>query len=139
MEATDTTVTPTPDLTPDAALGRLLGFPHPIEVSTWISAIRYRRTPDGSRFLALFLRRTEPGDEPVALLYAGDSLSLPSWLPGLLSAGIVSGRDEASGSLKRSVGRAYNRLLKGRSDIRYQRIEGRERVAELRRMMEVGR
>lgn len=116
---------------------------HPIDRSSWIETVLYKSTPAG-RFLAIFLR-TEPGQTPAALLYAGPPSALPSWLPGLLLAGIVKGRDETTGELRRSVGRAYNVLLKGREDrggrggLRYQRVEGRERVSELRRMMEAGR
>lgn len=82
--------------------------------STWIKEIRYKRV-NGQTFLALFLKDK---DKPTALLYCGT----PSWLPGLVHAG--TGR--------RSLGLAYNRLVKGRYP--YQRVEG-SRVHELRRMM----
>jgi hypothetical protein len=97
--------------------------------SSWITDILYRRVtgPDGHRqtFLALFVGRD------VALLYGNsmnDAQVLPPWLPGLLAAGIVrNGR--------RSTGRAYNRLLQAKG-FTYQRVEGREKVEELRRLME---
>jgi hypothetical protein len=87
--------------------------------STWISSIAYR-----AGYLAVFIApdhcpNSQVGRIPVAMLYAGT----PSWLPGLLAAG--TGR--------RSVGLAYNRLLKGR--YAYQRIEGAAKIAELRKLM----
>jgi hypothetical protein len=80
--------------------------------SSWISSIAYTRG-----FLAVFLT------SGTVLLYA----DTPSWLPGLLCAG--TGR--------RSVGLAYNRLVKGRG-YQYQRIEDAARVAELRALMADG-
>ena len=101
--------------------------------SSWISSIAYRSLPAGSAYLAVFLKtemsiddwanpNTPPhhNGKPVALLYGPD---IPSWLPGLLAAGTG----------KRSIGLAYNRLLKGRHP--YQRIEGVEKVAQLKEMM----
>lgn len=87
----------------------------PLDLSSWIESVLYKRTPDGQTYLGIFLR-PEPwtGAEPVALLYGPD---IPSWLPGLVQAG--AGR--------RSVGRAYNKLVKGRFP--YQRITGTEAVA----------
>jgi len=93
----------------------------PTPTSAWISSIAYRMG-----YLALFLRCEDIHDPPVALLY-GPSLEdirpIPSWLPGLLAAGTG----------KRSIGRAYNTLVKGR--YAYQRVEGWKQVADLRRMM----
>jgi hypothetical protein len=80
--------------------------------SSWIRSVAYR-----AGFLALFLAREDLHDPPVALLYG----SVPSWVPGLLMAG--TGR--------RSVGLAYNRLVKGR--YAYQRITGGVQVDKLRR------
>lgn len=103
--------------------------------SSWISSIAYRPLPDGTAYLAVFLKtddemsaddwanpNTPPhhNGKPVALLYGPD---IPYWLPGLLSAGTG----------KRSIGLAYNRLLKGKHS--YQRIEGAERVAQLKAVL----
>jgi hypothetical protein len=77
--------------------------------SSWVAEIRYRRV-NGERYLALFADR---GD---ALLYRG----VPSWVRGLLVAG-------------KSVGRAYNRLLKARG-FEYTRVTG-DAVDELRAML----
>lgn len=88
--------------------------------SSWISSVSYLRTPRGDSFLSIF---TQDGK---ALLYGGPGAPIPSWLPGLLSAGLGG----------RSVGRAYHRLVKGKYP--YQRIEGKERVRELRRLMRSG-
>lgn len=87
----------------------------PIDLSSWIEDIRYRRFPDGRAYLGIFLRpEIGEGAEPVALLYGPE---IPSWLPGLIQAGAG----------KRSVGRAYHRLVKGRFP--FQRVTGAEAVA----------
>lgn len=83
--------------------------------STWISSIAYRSLPDGSAYLAIF-----PRDNSHALLYGPNT---PSYLPGLLAAGTG----------KRSIGLAYNRLLKGKYS--YQRIEGESAIAQLKAML----
>src|SRR5688572_32389868 len=112
--------------------------------SSWISSILYKRLPDGSSYLAVFQEKciecqetgkeenfltgwkctkckgTGKRKEPSALLYGGPVNPIPSWLPGLISAGTG----------KRSPGLAYNRLLKGKYP--YQRIEGSQAVSELR-------
>lgn len=88
----------------------------PINSSTWISEILYKSTPD-SNYLAIFL-----SNESVALLYRGVS----SKIPGLLQAGLGG----------RSVGSAYNKLVKGK--YKYSRIEGQEKVNKLRKMMVLG-
>lgn len=105
--------------------------------SSWISDILYRRTPDGQTYLAVVLKpkrsrtsRTPPGfprgsvkdpsEAPTALLYTG----VPSYLPGLLQAGLGG----------RSIGRAYNLLLKGKG-YPEQTVTGRREVAELKEMM----
>lgn len=88
----------------------------PINSSTWISEVLYKSTPD-SNYLAIFL-----SSEPVALLYRG----VPSQIPGLLQAGL--------GGL--SVGKAYNKLVKGKYE--YNRVEGIEKVNQLRKMMVIG-
>lgn len=96
--------------------------------STWIQGFTYRRLPgDRGRYLALFLRPEDRKSTPTALLYGGPVTPIPSYLPGLLAAG----------TRKRSVGTAYNRLLKGRYE--YQRVEGREAVEGLKRMLEGGK
>lgn len=82
--------------------------------SSWIRSYDYRRCPDGHTYFVLYLR------DGAALLYA----DTPSWLPGLLSAYLILGR---------SIGRAYNRLIKGKGYV-YQRVEG-EQVRELRRLL----
>jgi hypothetical protein len=99
--------------------------------SSWIDSILYKKTPAGDSYLAVFLKPTAqiqsqaPFEasqvEPVALLYQVPASK--SWLPGLLKAG--TGR--------RSVGLAYNRLLKGKFE--YQRVEGRDKVEQLKEMM----
>jgi hypothetical protein len=104
--------------------------------SSWIEFTKYKRLPDGSSYLAVFLKdqpetvqdwnsMAHPAgrSEPVAFLYGGPTSPVPSWLPGLLQAG--TGR--------RSVGLAFNRLLKGKYT--YQRVEGREQVEQLKEMM----
>lgn len=89
--------------------------------SSWIHSILYRRTPDGSRYLAILLK-----SEPTALLYKNP----PSWMKGLILAGKGG----------KSIGSAYSSLLKreeiqSKYEIKYQRIEGREKVNELKKMM----
>lgn len=91
----------------------------PINASTWISEVLYKRIPSSpgveeTRYLAIF---TQKGDR--ALLYEG----IPSNLPGLLQAGLGG----------RSVGKAYNKLVKGKFP--YQEVVGEEKVRELRRIM----
>jgi len=96
--------------------------------SSWISQILYKSLPDGSRYLAIFCKDTDPHEHKtawntIALLYGGPESPIPPWMHGLISAG--TGR--------RSPGLAYNRLLKGKYP--YQRVEGEESVSELRRML----
>lgn len=79
--------------------------------SSWIIGTDYR---DG--FLALY---TADG---AAMLYGGPTGPVPAWAPGLVHAGTD----------RRSVGLAYNRLIKNRYP--YQRVEA-NRVKELREMM----
>ena len=79
--------------------------------SSWITGTDYR-----NGFLALY---TADG---AAMLYGGPTGPVPAWAPGLVHAG----------TNRRSVGRAYNRLIKGRYP--HQRVEA-DRVGELRRMM----
>lgn len=94
--------------------------------SSWIASIAYRRTPDKARYLAIFLKGKDGQEEETALLYGP---TVKPWLPGLLKAGLGG----------RSIGRAFNRLMKGgkaqEMGLAYQRIEGREKVQALRRMM----
>lgn len=90
--------------------------------SSWIESISYLKAPDGSTFLALFLAPRQPQNSPRALLYAG----VPPWMVGLLCAALGG----------RSVGRAYNRLLKGKG-YQEQTVEGWQ-VRELKRIMEKG-
>jgi hypothetical protein len=83
--------------------------------SSWIDAVGFIRIPaTDTRYLAVF---TTAG---AALLYEG----VPSHLPGLLAAGCGIP----------SVGRAYNKLVKGRYP--YQRVTDDKAVSELRRIMD---
>lgn len=124
--------------------------------SSWIESIRYKKLPDGSSYVAIFLKDQEkncpscggrgyvPSDDPFckfgsrpcrdcwrtgkvesheALLYGGPEFPIPSWLPGLVQAGTGG----------KSIGHAYHKLVKGKYPS--QRVEGREKVQELRRMM----
>ena|SRR5688572_31921185 len=96
--------------------------------SSWISSILYKRLPDGSSYLGVFVAPSNQpicaGERiPVAMLYGGPTNPIPPWLPGLLHAGTG----------KRSPGLAYNRLLKGKYP--YQRVEGSQAISELRRML----
>lgn len=84
--------------------------------SEWITETAYRRVDmDGRKvgFLVLFL------DKATAMLYS----EIPSHLHGLLLAGLGG----------KSIGSAYNKLVKSRYP--YQRIEGAEKVRELRELM----
>jgi hypothetical protein len=85
----------------------------PINSSSWISEVLYKRCPDDSTYLAIFLKSGQ------ALLYSG----VPSHLPGLIQAGEGG----------KSVGSAYNSLVKGKYP--YQRVEDDKAVKELRKMM----
>src|SRR4051812_7220465 len=80
--------------------------------SSWISSISYRNV-GGDTYLAIF---THAGP---ALLYS----SIPPHIPGLLVAGTA----------RRSIGLAYNRLVKGQYP--YQRVEDPAAVEGLRQMM----
>lgn len=73
--------------------------------SSWISSVCYLKGADGRRFLIFFRR-----DEDSALLYA----DVPEWLPGLVCAGKGG----------KSVGSAYNKLVKGKYP--YQRVNAEE-------------
>lgn len=92
--------------------------------SSWIASIAYHRTDEHGGILIVFLKSGE------ALLHGPN---VPAHIPGLLTAGRVG--DAATGRLvdgRESVGRAYNRLVKGRYQA--QRVS-REEAAELRRML----
>lgn len=78
--------------------------------SSWISSIYYH-----SGYLVLFLR-----SDDAAMVYSG----VPPWVPGLLAAG--TGR--------RSIGLAYNRLVKGKYT--YQRIDKLSRIRELQQLIQ---
>lgn len=109
--------------------------------SSWIQSISYKRLDDGSSYLALFLKDEEkycPSCKgrgcgrcygtgyvriPAALLYGGPDSPIPSWLSGLVQAGTGG----------KSVGHAYHKLVKGKYPS--QRVEGRKKVEELRRML----
>lgn len=91
--------------------------------SSWISSIGYQRG-----YLAVFTKK-EGGKEPWAWLFAG----VPSTLPGLITAGRVTAKED--GTL--SVGAAVHRLARSKEYVR-QKIEGEEKVRELKRIMEKG-
>lgn len=93
----------------------------PLDHSSWISEVLYLACPDGRSYMAIF-KHTTPGDIPEAMLYGPD---VPSWLSGLLQAGVTKDG-------KHSVGRAYNKHVKGR--YQYTSVKGRKEVAELRRL-----
>lgn len=101
--------------------------------SSWISSMLYKRTPDGTSYLALILkpytRANGCQSEPTALLYGGPEQPLPSWLPGLITAG----RAGKGSSDKASPGRVYHRLVKGK--YRGQTIKGEKEVNKLKEMM----
>lgn len=96
--------------------------------SSWISSILYKRCPDGHTYIAVFTR----DKEPTAMLYGGPENPIPSYLPGLLSAGTPKKNEDERGHYH-SVGRAYHRLLKNKYQC--QVITGREKVNELRKLM----
>lgn len=82
--------------------------------SSWISSIAYKRIGEES-YVAVFLKNRSE-----AMLYGPN---LPSWLPGLVQAGTGG----------KSVGHAYHKLLRGKFP--YQKVEGQEKVRELKEMM----
>lgn len=89
--------------------------------SSWIRSVLYR-----NGYLAVFLKPDDRKSSPVALLYS----NVPPYLPGLIQAGEGG----------RSVGSAFNSLLKRKDvqkkyGIEYQRIEGQDKVRELKEMM----
>lgn len=103
--------------------------------SSWIDQILYKSTPDGCSYLAIILKpRPDPCSKfgaklpPVAYLYGPD---IPSWTPGLLSAGIPKKTREG---VKHSPGRAYWRLLREKG-FKGQKVEGKEEVRKLKEMM----
>jgi hypothetical protein len=110
MAETETLITPNQDGSIDVVRRTTMK-----RSSSWISSILYR-----NGFLAIFLK-VDRDETPVALLY-GD---IPPRIPGLLIAGTGS----------RSIGLAYNRLVKDRYP--YNRVEGRAKVEELKRLMVV--
>lgn len=96
----------------------------PVSVSSWISEILYAVTLDGKHFLAIFAH-DKTGAPAHAMLYSDShTVKLASWVPGLLAAGMGG----------ESVGRAYNRLVKGRG-YAYTKVEAGSQVSELRSLM----
>lgn len=98
--------------------------------SSWIASVAYRRV-DGVGFLAIFVRG-DKGRAPHAMLYGPSPAApegVPSWVAGLVQAGV--------GGV--SVGRAYNRIVRGREQEvygwGYERVEGEEKLSELKEMM----
>lgn len=107
-----------PGPTPTSSLASPL---KPLDHSSWISEVLYLACPDGRSYMAIF-KSTPPGEIPEAMLYGPN---VPSWLPGLLQAGVTKDG-------KHSVGKAYNKHVKGR--YQYTSVKGRKEVAELRLM-----
>lgn len=101
--------------------------------SSWISSLAYKSLPDGSSYLALFLKpRTRANgvqDEPQALLYGGPTTPLPSWVPGL----IVAGNAKTSKGETGSPGAVYHRLVKEK--YQGQVIKGKDKIRDLKEMM----
>lgn len=105
----------------------------PLSSSSWISSMAYKSLPDGSAYLALFLKSRSRvngcQDEPRALLYGGPETPLPSWVPGLVAAG----RAGEGTSERPSPGRVYHRLVKEK--YQGQVVRGKEQVRQLKEMM----
>lgn len=105
--------------------------------SSWISQVLYKSTPDGCSYLAIVLKSSScPVDLqnrpiPTAYLYGGPGVDLPSWTPGLLSAGTPK---KTGKGVKHSPGRAYWRLLREKG-FKGQKVEGKEEVERLKEMM----
>lgn len=101
--------------------------------STWIASMAYKSLPDGSSYLALFLKPYKKvngiEEEPTALLYGGPKTPLPSWVPGLVAAGRVRTKD----GLIDSPGAAYHQLV--REKYQGQTVRGEEQVKKLKEMM----
>ena len=95
---------------------------HPAR-SSWIDSVGYQRG-----YLAVFTKKEE-GREPWAWLFEG----VPPTLPGLITAGRVTAKED--GEL--SVGAAVHRLAKSK-EYQRQKVEGEEKVRELKRIMERG-
>lgn len=93
----------------------------------------YKSLPDGSAYLALFLKSKARAngcqDEPRALLYGGPETPLPSWVPGLVAAGRVG----VGASERPSPGKVFHRLV--REKYQGQVVNGRENVERLKEMM----
>lgn len=93
----------------------------------------YKRLPDGSNYLALFLRVRKRANgvqtEPEAFLYGGPVTPLPSWVPGLVAAGRAGERS----SERPSPGKVYHRLVK--ENYQGQVVKGKREVKELKEMM----
>lgn len=101
--------------------------------STWIASMSFKSFPDGSSYLALFLKPRKKVNgiegEPTAFLYGGPETPLPSWVPGLVAAGRVKSE---SGKVP-SPGAVYHRLVKG--GYQGQTVKGEKQVRELKEMM----
>lgn len=104
--------------------------------SSWIEGLVYRPIDgcDTVGFLAVFLKAARPTVNnprpcPTAVLYS----NVPYTVPGLVSAGRVTAKDD--GEL--SVGAAYCRFVRGKypSEV----VRDAEKVQELRAMMREGR
>lgn len=85
--------------------------------SSWIDSLAYH-----GNFLVVFT------SSETAIIYAG----IPSWLPGLLAAGISKSQDKGRSLYRRSVGRAYHRLVKNKYT--GQLVNDPTKVQELRQL-----
>lgn len=105
----------------------------PLPSSSWISSMAYKSLPDGSAYLALFLKPYKKvngiEEEPKALLYGGPKTPLPSWVPGLVAAGRVTSKE---GKVP-SPGAVYHRLIK--EQYQGQVVRGERQVRQLKEMM----
>lgn len=105
----------------------------PLPSSSWLASMAYKRTPDGTSYLAFFLkpycRLNGIWSEPTALLYGGPITPLPSWVPGLVAAGRVKTAEGKIGS----PGAVFHRLV--REKYQGQIVKGEDKVKELREMM----
>lgn len=99
---------------------------HPVN-SSWIESVGYKRSPNGERYIALFVKRQDSKSEPEAILYGQD---IPPYLCGLLCAGLGGGRGKGR---PKSIGRAYHKLVKSKG-FTGQMVKGAD-VYRLKEMM----
>lgn len=98
--------------------------------SSWIHSISYFHAPDGTPYLAVFTKSNS------AFLYR----NIPSYLPGLITAGLWKETSDAPGHTGGywSVGRAFHRYLRTHPIYRHQcqYIGTEHETRQLRRMIE---